>query len=305
MNDQELMPLHIVILNWNLPHDTIACIESIQDNPLADLKIVVVDNGSSDNSVALLRGRFGNGIKVIENPENFGFAAGMNTGISYALSAGARSILLLNNDTIVDSTMISKMLTAAYDLPRAGILAPAIYYYQAPTRIWRCGDKETSWLPMPLKVTERDVGRYLSAPFKIDYATGCGILVKQAVFEAIGMFDTSYFMYFEDADFCRRARRANHEIWCVPEAKMWHKVSLSAQKDKPANRYARSWGQVWFYRTHPHGPFAGLTQAYLFFKLMWTTVTDLLRGDWALIKPLWLGTWNGYRDHLTTPPRFK
>jgi GT2 family glycosyltransferase len=296
MSVNDLLPLCVIILNWNLPEETIACIESVQGNVVADLKIVVVDNDSSDNSIDLLTHHFGNWIEVIKNPKNLGFAAGMNAGINYALSMGAGSILLLNNDTVIDSAMICTLLNAACHLPRAGILGPAIYYYQDPTRIWRYGDKEFRWLPIPLQVSEREALRNFPAPFKLDYVTACGILIKREVFESIGLLDPHYFMYFEDADFCRRARQANYEIWCVPQAKMWHKVSLSAKKDKPTNRYAQSWGRVKFYRKHPHGPWAGLTFAYLIFKLMGIAITDLLHGDWELIKPLWFGTWHGYRE---------
>ena len=103
-------------------------------------------------------------------------------------------------------------------------------------------------------------------------------------------------MYLEDSDFCRRARDAGFEIWCVPTAKMWHKVSLSVQKDKPRNRYARSWGRVQFYRTHPHGRWPQLFHLYIIAKTLWTTVQDIIRRDWNLIKPLWTGTLQGYRD---------
>lgn len=295
MFNPDLMPLYVIILNWNLPEETIACIESVQSNAVADLKIVVVDNDSADNSIEILTGRFGRQIELIKNSKNLGFAAGMNVGINYALAAGAQSILLLNNDTILDPAMISKLLRAAADLPQAGLLGPAIYYHQAPTRIWRCGDKEFRWLPVPLDVSERELARNPSTPFKLDYVTGCGVLIRRAVFETVGLFDPRYFMYFEDADFCRRTRQGNFEIWCVPEARMWHKVSLSAQKDRPANRYARSWGRVKFYRSHPHGGFPELIYVYMLFKLFWTTLTDALRGDWDLIKPLWRGTLDGYK----------
>ncbi|HET9222179.1 MAG TPA: hypothetical protein VFO07_06735, partial [Roseiflexaceae bacterium] len=117
----------------------------------------------------------------------------------------------------------------------------------------------------------------------------------RTVFETIGLFDEDYFMYFEDADFCRRARGAGFGIWCVPAARMWHKVSLSARKDKPSSRYAMAWGRARFYRHHPHGPSVALTTLYLFWKLMWTSLSDARAGDWELIRPLWAGTWDGYR----------
>jgi hypothetical protein len=77
---------------------------------------------------------------------------------------------------------------------------------------------------------------------------------------------------------------------------MWHKVSVSARKQKPATRYAQAWGRAHFYRNHPHGPWQGLTLAYLFAKSAVMTVQDMWLGDWILAKSQWLGTLDGIRD---------
>ena len=187
----------------------------------------------------------------------------------------------------------------------AGILGPAIYYQADPDRLWKLGDVEHRWLPMPLSVQPKrqpgnrhgsPQGLVASAPFRVDYVTGCCMLIRRQVFERIGLFDSRYFMYFEDADFCRRARYAGFTVWCVPEAKMWHKVSLSAQRDRPLNRYHRALGQVRFYREHPHGPSAALRVAYVALKTARTALGDIWHRDWELIAPLWHGTVDGYRE---------
>jgi len=100
-------------------------------------------------------------------------------------------------------------------------------------------------------------------------------------------------MYFEDADYCRRARRAGYEIWCVPQARVWHQVSASERKQKLAARNALAWGRAHFYRNHPHGPWQGLTLAYLFGKSVMMTAQDAWSGDWTLVKPQWLGMLDG------------
>src|SRR4029079_12982058 len=133
--------------------------------------------------------------------------------------------------------------------------------------------------PIPLRMADRAVAS-ATGPFHADYVTACGVLIRRSVFETIGLFDETYFMYFEDADFCRRAREAGLGIWCVPTARMWHKVSLSARKDKPSSRYAMAWGRARFYQRHPHGPSAALTALYLLGKLVWTTLDDARGGDW-------------------------
>ncbi len=287
-----LIPVYVVTLNWNLRDDTIACVESVLAAGVAKEQVVIVDNGSTDDSVRAFAARFGTTLPLICNEQNLGFAGGMNAGIQYALKQGAASVLLLNNDAVIDQTMVEVLLATDEILDRPGILGPAIYYYDAPERLWRLGDLQYRWLPMPLTVRSMPS----IEPFHVDYVTGCGMLVRREVFECIGLFDTRYFMYGEDADFCRRARDAGFTVWCVPQAKMWHKVSLTAQRDKPFNRYHRALSQVRFYHEHPHGPSAVLREGYIAVKLIKTMLGDLWRGDWDLIAPLWRGTVDGYRE---------
>ena len=109
-------------------------------------------------------------------------------------------------------------------------------------------------------------------------------------------------MYFEDADFCQRARQAGFEIWCAPQARMWHKVSLSAQKIKPVTRYAESWGRAQFYRTYSQGWSRVLVTAYLLARTVVITLRDLLANEPGLVKPLWRGFLDGQRDR---PPRMQ
>ena len=172
---EDLFPLYIIILNWNLPDDTISCIESVQSSlSLTETAILVVDNGSTDDSVSRLTEHFGQTIEIIQNEKNLGFAAGVNIGIRIALEAGAQSILLLNNDTIVDKAMASELVASAQTHPKVGLFGPLIFYHQAPTRIWRFGDNEHPWLPIPLKIADKVVEDNPNAAFKVDYITFCG-----------------------------------------------------------------------------------------------------------------------------------
>jgi GT2 family glycosyltransferase len=295
-----LYPLHVVLLNWNLPDDTIQCVDSIRVNLPPDVEIIIVDNGSTDDSATLLGERFGSQVKLIENLQNLGFAGGVNVGIRYALEKGAQSVLLLNNDTTVHPDMISHLVSAAAEHPRAGVVGPVIYYYNRPQRIWRFGDREYRWLPVPVQLPNHLVSKAKPAAFQVDYVTACAMLIRREVLERVGLFDTRYFMYFEDADFCRRVRQAGYEIWCIPEARMWHKVSLSARKQKPATRYAQAWGRAQFYQQHPHGFSRRLTFVYLLVKSVLTTMRDALSQDWELVKAQWMGTIDG---HYNRPSR--
>jgi GT2 family glycosyltransferase len=291
-----LLPLYVVVLNWNLPQETIACVQAVQDNRIADMEIVIVDNGSTDCSVEMLKRHFGNTVQLLESSENLGFAAGVNLGIRHVLCEGAQSVLLLNNDTIADADMVMHLISAMAKSPAAGIVAPVIYYHDNPGRVWQIGSREHRWLPMPIDVGQRVLSDVGQAPMRLDYVTACGMLVRRSVWETAGLFDPGYFMYFEDADFCRRVRSAGFEIGCAPRARMWHKVSVSARKQGPGSRYAEAWGRARFYRTHPHGPSPILTMGHVLFKAVRITLQDLLMRRWGLCAPLWRGTFDGISD---------
>jgi GT2 family glycosyltransferase len=293
----DLFPLYVIVLNWNLPKDTIECIQSIQASETTDLHIILVDNGSTDASVDLFREQFGNTITILANPVNIGFAAGMNIGIKHALIQGAQAVLLLNNDTTIDRTMIGQLISIADNHPRAGLVGPFIYFSDQRDRIWRVGDRDSRWLPFPIRLSNRLLKSSGSAEFRLDYITACAMFIRREVLELIGLLDERYFMYYEDADFCQRARRVGYEIWCAPKARMWHKVSRSSHKQKPIMRYRQSWGRVEFYHSYKHGIAWIFLVFYLLVRALLLTVLDILTGNWSLIHPLWLGVMDGFSRH--------
>ena len=287
-------PLYVIVLNWNLPWDTIACVRSLQRGLLAGSAIIIVDNASSDDSLRQFGEVFGDQVMVVALESNRGFAGGMNAGIEAALQAGAGSVLLLNNDTIADADMIPRLREAAVSLPRAGILGPAIYYYDAPARLWQAGTRRSALLPVPVNLGGAALRRARGRPLRVDAVTGCAMLVRREVFSRIGPLDSRYAMYYEDADFCYRARGAGFEIWCVPRARMWHRVSLSARQVPQTTRAIAAWGRARFYRQYPHGPFPGLTLAFLLAQAALGAARDYARGDAALARLRWRATLDGY-----------
>ena len=241
--------IFIVILNWNGKKDTLECLESLEKLQIANckLQIVVVDNGSTDGSVEAiqnetLRLRSGQELKIIENKENLGFAEGNNVGIKYALENGADDTVLLNNDTLVDKNLIEELLRMAESETQIGVVSPKIYFapgfefhkdrYQENERgkvLWYAGGK-MDWqniLASHRGVDEVDKGQY-DQPEETDFATGCCVLIKKEVFEKIGLLDKKYFAYWEDTDFCQRAKRAGFKVVYAPNAILWHKNASSS-----------------------------------------------------------------------------
>jgi len=227
----------IVILNWNGLDDTRECILSLKKNTYANYEIVVVDNGSADSSPHALKKEFPD-IEIIENKINAGFAGGNNIGIEYSLGKGADYILLLNNDTTVENDFLTELVKRGESDEKIGLLESKICFYDEPNKIWFAGGK-IDWLKVSgrhIGLNELDSGKYDKIE-EVDYLTGCCLLIKKSVIEKIGKLSEDYFLYYEDTDFCLRAKNAGFKCVYVPASKMYHKVSRSTKPGSPSYIY--------------------------------------------------------------------
>jgi GT2 family glycosyltransferase len=291
--------VYVVILNWNLKDDTIACVRSVLTGGDTALRIVIVDNGSDDGSVAAFQ-HLGPRVEVIANKENVGFARGANLGIRHALTRGADYILLLNNDTIAGASLIGSLVEAAASLAEPTVLAPAIFYHDDPRRFWRLGAVHRWGLPVPWEIGRdaRDVGQFRQ-PFEVDYITGCAMWVPAVIFERVGLFDEGFYMYYEDSDFCQRVRRSGFRILVVPQAHIWHKVSRSARQTPGIAAYQHTRNRVIFYNRYATG--LGRFSANLY--ILATTAARMIRSgpDRTMAAHLWRGLLDGWRARDPDP----
>jgi len=196
----------IIVLHYQNWDDTNKCLDSLKKIDYDNFEIMVIDN----------------------DKENRGFAKGNNIGIKQALEKRADYILLLNNDTIVDPDFLKKLVEAGKNNEKAGILGPTIYEY-GTNKIHFAGGK-INWL-YTKGIHEKNSKLKTQNSKLVDYITGACMLIKREVIEKIGLMDENYFLYFEDADWCLRARRAGYKCVVVPTSKIWHKVSSSAKEN--------------------------------------------------------------------------
>lgn len=228
----------ILVLNWNKPDLTLDSVNSILkiNSRKIDYQIVIIDNGSSDDSLAIFNKHYQTHpqVKIITTNSNLGFAGGNNFGIQYALKNNFDYILLINNDVLVDSDFLINLLrhTKDYDL-----LGPKIYFapgfefhsnrYAKKDRgrvIWSAGG-QFDWNNIygsHIGVDEVDSGQFDTINSQVDFLTACCLLVKASVFQKIGLLDDKYFMYLEDVDFCHRAKLAGFRQAYIPDSKIWH-----------------------------------------------------------------------------------
>lgn len=226
----------VILLNWNGKKDTLECLASLQKVAYPNAQTIVVDNGSSDDSVAVLRKNYPH-MPLLENGANLGFAGGNNPGIEWALRHHAEWILLLNNDTIVAPDFLDALMRAAKEHPKAKILGPKILRYDKPEIIDHLGGFWNSELG---EFVCPDSGERDHPYFHMraaDYVCGAALLMHRSVPETIGLLESDFFLFWEESDFCYRAKRAGFEVWTAPEAKIWHKVSSSFTGGKPQMHY--------------------------------------------------------------------
>jgi len=261
------MKIFIVILNWNGKKFISGCLDSVGKLETGNwkLEIIVIDNASTDGSVEIINEEWSMvkrkksstishqplAIKLISNQENLGFAEGNNVGIRYALENGADYVLILNPDTIVDRNLLVSLMKVAESDSKISILGSKIYFapgfeyhkerYKESERgnvIFYAGGK-IDWgnvLASHRGVDEVDKGQYDKVE-ETDFVTGCAMLIKREVLEKIGAFDQKYFLYWEDADFCQRARGADFKIVYAPSAKIYHLDAGSSKVGGPLHDY--------------------------------------------------------------------
>jgi GT2 family glycosyltransferase len=211
-------PVWIVLLNWNGADDTLDCLHSLECLDYEQRHVVVVDNGSTDDSVARLRERWPN-LELLLSPTNLGFAGGNNLGIRHALDGGAAYVWVLNNDTTVAPLSLSELVTLAEQQPEVGIVGSVQYEAGA-------GDVVQSWGGGNFtRLTRNPVEATIPGPR--DYITAASMLVRRRVFEEIGLFDERFFIYWEDADLSRRATEHGWKLAVAPRAVVHHKLGAA------------------------------------------------------------------------------
>lgn len=278
-NSEKKPRVAIIILNWNGWLDTIECLESVFQMKYPYYDVIIVDNGSENNSVEKIK-EYSDGkidikshlisysgenkpikymeytrqeaaiegfyrdcpsaipqekiLMIIKNEKNFGFAEGNNIAIRYVLNYHLHKyILILNNDTVVEKSLLDNLVFQAESDEMIGFVGPKTYYYNYNGRsdvINFAGGRLdlTRGNSYPIGYNEVDQGQY-DRITNVDYVEGSCFLARKEVFEKIGCFDKYFFTYWEETDLCMRARNNGYRLVYMPIAKIWHKVASSSK----------------------------------------------------------------------------
>lgn len=293
----------IIIVAWNQLDKTLACLKSVDALTYRSFHTILVDNGSEPPLAAAVNERFPD-VEVLPLPENRGFAGGYNAGIRHALQGNAELLFLLNNDTLLAPNALDRLVAEAQRSVGVGLVTAKIYYAADPQRIWTVGNKLNVFLDLSDGGDRRlDRGQW-SKPRDVDFAPFCGILIKRHVFERLGLLDEGFFLYYEDMDYCRRARKADIRIRLCPDAHIWHDVSASSGgRDSPQERYWMAQSSGRYFRKHGRGWRMALILPFRAGSALKMSARLGASGRLKALRAYWTGLARGWRSgEATSPP---
>ncbi len=275
-----------VVLNWNGWADTLECLDALKECGYPHLTIIVVDNGSTDDSVARIRAAHPE-VLLFESEDNLGFSGGNNIGIRHALETGTDYIWLLNNDARPAPDALCALVTKAGSDKTIGAVASICYYADAPSTVqsW-AGSRINLWIGYVRLSTEPHGDDWFHS------LSGTSMLIPRSAIEDVGLLDEDFFLYWEDTEFCLRLRKKGWRIAAAPNSRVLHKVNGSTGGNKIVlDRYHTASG---LRLLSLHSPAPNLAK-FLFLAMRFTRRISIL--DLARCKAVWAGIKDYRRMH--------
>lgn len=253
-----IMEISIVIVNWNTKELLERCLESVLSNlGVLDAEIIVVDNASSDGSVAMVRRLFPT-VRIIENGVNQGFARANNQAIRVSVG---QFVLLLNSDTIILRDVLSRSVQYMQDHPNVGVFgcrvlnpdgtmqATCFGFPSLGSLLWKVtGLFRLKW---PRFLGREHMNHWLrDSERDVDVVTGCYFLVRRSAMDEVGLLDEDFFFCGEETDWCKRFKEANWRNRFAPVGEIIHIGNASGRKQGFRRDVLLSQGLIRYYRKH-------------------------------------------------------
>ncbi|SNS23714.1 hypothetical protein SAMN05421770_101114 [Granulicella rosea] len=268
-----------VLVNWNGWQDTIDCLASLRLQAYPGLRVIVVDNGSTNDSVSRIRAAHP-WVQLVETGANLGFPGGCNVGTRLAYSQGADYVWLLNNDTVAPPDTLSRLVATARRNPQAGVVGAILYYAHDPAKVQAWGGGSFNlWTAYVSHFTApADFGPESA------FFTGACMLLPRWVLEQVGILHEGFFMYCDDVDLCLRLHRAGHPLVLAEGTAILHREGASSPRHSPLiDQFATTSTLRLLFR---HAPVPAVSGAiYLLLRLgnrlrrrEWSNFTAVLHG---------------------------
>ncbi len=244
--------VYILVLTFNRWNDTRECLTSVFASDAANARVLVMDNGSTDETLDALPREFPQ-VHLIKNPTNLGYAEGNNVGLRFALAQNAEFAVVLNNDVTVARNWLTLLLDAAAQEPLGALFGPMVYHANESRVIQSAGGVlPRDWHAYHRGANEDDAGQFSNMQ-AVDWLTGCTIMARCARLRQVGLLDPAFYMYGEDVDWCVRATRAGYRVLFVPQAHVWHKGVQREYSPSPYVTYYSARNELQLIRKHRGG----------------------------------------------------
>ncbi len=218
----------VVYGRWDL---TEQCIRSLLDSRGVTVRITLVDNGHPDPAPKWALET--PGLRYQRSEENLGFAAGMNLAFRLSRPDGAGLSMVVNNDTVFPPWCLSSIAELMVSRPDAGAAGPPVLHAEDPQKVWSAGGFLRPWLMRYEQRRWPSRADLPGRPVEVDMLSGCAMMVRSDLLEALGGFRDDLFMYYEDADLCRRIGKSGHGVYLVPGEGVLHHVEASSGRKAP------------------------------------------------------------------------
>lgn len=252
MKNKNTYPLvSIITINYDHPEVTCDLLESLRKISYPNSEIIVVDNASPNDDPAIIKEKYPE-IIFIQNKENYGFAVGNNIGIK---KAKGKYILLLNNDTVVESNFLEPLVDKCESDKLIGAVSPKIRFHHSPEIIQYAGLTPINSYSVRSKgigFNEKDKGQYEEDRITA-YAHGAAMLFPKEILKKIGMMSDIFFLYYEELDWGYRLRQAGYKIYYVHNSLIFHKESISTGKLSPFKIYYLNRSRLLYMRRNING----------------------------------------------------
>jgi len=241
----------IVTVNYDQPEVTCDLIESLTKITYPNIEIIVVDNCSPHENPDIIKERYPNVI-LYKSLVNLGFAGGNNLGI---MRARGKYVLLLNNDTVVDRGFLEPLVNKMENDPSIGAVSSKLRFFYDPSIIQYAGYTPLNHITMrnfAIGYREKDRGQY-DRDSETAYAHGAAMMVPMRIIREIGMMSYTFFLYYEEADWSYRIKKAGFKIFYVHNSLVFHKESISVGKLSALKIYQLNRNRIVFMRRNING----------------------------------------------------
>lgn len=238
----------IIVVNYNTSNEVLDLLASLEQSTYRDYEVILVDNDSPNDDLSLVEASYPS-VQIIISKKNLGFAGANNLGID---AAKGTYCLFLNPDTCVTPLFLEPLIATLEQNPKIGLVSPKIKYYDSPELIQYAGTSRMSKYTMrsnSYSKHKEDDPENSKAKFT-GYGHGAAMMLPKAVIDKVGKMNESYFLYYEEIDWCERIHKQGYKVYYQADSIIYHKESVSIQKESPLKIFYLSRNRLLFAKIH-------------------------------------------------------